>query len=86
MSQELQHVGELSEAELGVLAELVETNNAIRDRAQNDLSLIQNRIRDLYILLDDRYDTNILNGVHVIANDGKIIVNPEPNATELPAE
>ena len=75
---ELQSVGELSAAELQLLGELVETNNQIRNKAQEDLNLLQNRIRDLYVLLDDRYNTNIPNGVHVISNDGKIVLNPEP--------
>ena len=73
----------LSESESRVLAEIAQANNEVQRQANDQLNYLRGRLRDVYTLIDDRYGTDLVNGTHIINNEGQVILRPSEQDNEV---
>lgn len=73
----------LSESESRILAEIAQANNEVQRQANDQLNYLRGRLRDVYTLIDDRYGTDLVNGTHIINNEGQVILRPSEQDNEV---
>lgn len=73
----------LTENESRILGEIAQANNEVQRQANDQLNYLRGRLRDVYTLIDDRYGTDLVNGTHIINNEGQVILRPTEQENEV---
>jgi hypothetical protein len=73
----------LSESESRILAEIAQANNEVQRQANEQMNILRGRLRDVYTLIDDRYGTDLVNGTHIINNEGQVVLRPVEQENEV---
>lgn len=75
----------LTENESRILGEIAQANNEVQRQANDQLNYLRGRLRDVYTLIDDRYGTDLVNGTHIINNEGQVVLRPTEQENEVAA-
>jgi hypothetical protein len=75
----------LTENESRILGEIAQANNEVQRQANDQLNYLRGRLRDVYTLIDDRHGTDLVNGTHIINNDGQVVLRPAEQENEVAA-